>query len=218
LSFQPDIFPLSDNAALSKALTHISLASRLHRYFWKSHIRSPLVGASGSKAAYQICTRQNRRFTSSIWERLTGLRTELSGDRPLHTDNPHAQPSTRASNIQTIPGLRNPTGVFASSPKSSSPWPHVKSLARNMSTDASSSARPKRQLVKAACQSCQKRKVKVRSSLNLTQCTSYSDHKASSAAVSDLCVCSVNKGANLVSTTPKQAYHESKLYGVEIRN
>ncbi|KAI4749527.1 hypothetical protein E4T50_00219 [Aureobasidium sp. EXF-12298] len=29
-----------------------------------------------------------------------------------------------------------------------------------MSTDASSSARPKRQLVKAACQSCQKRKVK----------------------------------------------------------
>lgn len=44
------------------------------------------------------------------------------------------------------------------------------------------------------------------------------DHAASSAAVSVPCVCFVNKEVNLVSTTPKQAYHESKPCAAGTRN
>ena len=100
--------------------------------------------------------------TIHIVDLTTACGTSEEAFEDLDTDNPHAQPSTRASNPPTVPDLHNLAGVCASCRNSSSPWPQAKSLARKMSTDAST--RPKRQLVKAACQSCQKRKVKVRTS------------------------------------------------------
>jgi hypothetical protein len=218
LSFQPDILPLLDNAAFQK-LSHIDL------------LPHDCIGASGrtvlgahwlARQGLKKRTRSkpdetddsHRRFRNS----LRHFRKSYLGIAQLHTDNPHAQPSTRLSILPTIPQLHNLTGVYAFYREYTSPWSQLKFLARKMSTDASSSTRPKRQLVKAACQSCQKRKVKVRTWPRLNQWRSYIDHKAYSAAASDLCVCSVNREANRVSTTPKQAYHESKLYDAETRN
>ena len=109
-----------------------------------------------------------------------------------------------------VAGLRTVTSNNALHKRTIAPTA-LRPLARKMSTDASSSTRPKRQLVKAACQSCQKRKVKV-SSLAIWLDLSYAIDltTSSSVVVSVLCVCSANREVKHASTIPKRVSQESK--------